>query len=568
MEKKYRVSGCELNEKNLTLQETIFHNANGYLGVRGTLEEGCPEAFDTMRGMYINGFYDMTPMKQAEKLCGLVEDKESMVNAADTQTILVTFGKRQFSMFDGTVADYERELDMEKGVTSRRLRWLMPEGSSIEFDIRRMASFEERSLFTIDYTFRSLDFEGDVEIRSFQKGLVKNYCNPDDPRLADESPVHLVPDGKLLDETGSRLAVRTAESGLTAVTAVAHRIFINGAAFTDTARVFTPEAHEVCVSARFRIRPGDEVRLVKYTVMCDSVRFGDCMDEAGKRLSRILENGIGYYYDRQREFLRKYWENAELSIDGDDDLNASVNFNMYQLLQSAGTDGYSGIAAKGLSGEGYEGHYFWDTEMFMLPFFVLTDPEIAKGLLDYRYSTLPKARENAALLGHAKGALYPWRTITGRECSGYFPSGTAQYHINGDIACAVLLYYDAAGDWAFMRERGMEILLETSRLWLDVGNFHNGKFHINCVTGPDEYTCVVNNNYYTNASARYGLERFLSLTEKFREEPEAWEAFRSRLAVTDSELAEMSRAAGSMNLPYDEGLGINPQDDSFLQKPV
>ena len=175
MEKKYRIRGCELNEKNITLQETIFHNTNGYIGVRGTLEEGCPEGFDTMRGMYINGFYDMAPMKQAEKLCNLVEDKETMVNVADTQTIHVSFDGREFSMFDGTVSDYERVLDMEQGVTERNLTWKTPEGRTVESSIRRMTSFENRALFTIDYTFRSVDFEGQVEIASFQKGLVKNY---------------------------------------------------------------------------------------------------------------------------------------------------------------------------------------------------------------------------------------------------------------------------------------------------------------------------------------------------------------------------------------------------------
>ena len=434
MEKKYRIYGCELNEKNITLQETIFHNANGYIGVRGTLEEGCPEEFDTMRGMYINGFYDMAPMKQAEKLCNLVEDKETMVNVADTQTIRVFFNDRQFSMFDGTVSDYERVLDMEQGVTDRKLTWKTPEGHTVKFDIRRMTSFDNRSLFTIDYTFQSIDFEGQVKIDSIQKGLVNNYFNPDDPRLADESPNHLTPAGEFSDGIVSCLAAETVDSKLTVVTAVANQLFINGKEYKDIERIYSADEHQACVSGKFGIHPGDEIRIVKYTVVCDSVRYDNCMEKARKVLFEVLDRGIGYYYEKQKEFLKTYWENAELEIDGDDDLNASVSFNMYQLLQSAGTDGYSSIAAKGLSGEGYEGHYFWDTEMYMLPYFVLTDPEIAKGLLNFRYTILPKARDNAVLLGHKRGALYPWRTITGRECSGYYPSGTAQYHINGDIA--------------------------------------------------------------------------------------------------------------------------------------
>ena len=191
MGKKYTIRNCEINESNLNLQETIFHNANGYIGVRGTLEEGYPAGMDTMRGMYLNGFYDIAPMKQAEKLCNLIEDKETMVNVADTQTINVCFGGQHFSMFEGSVKEYERTLDMEKGITQRNVCWMTPGGKTIDFSITRMASFEDTSLFTIDYQFQSGDVEGLVEVKSLHKGLVQNYFNPKDPRLAGESHNHL-----------------------------------------------------------------------------------------------------------------------------------------------------------------------------------------------------------------------------------------------------------------------------------------------------------------------------------------------------------------------------------------
>ena len=257
-----------------------------------------------------------------------------------------------------------------------------------------------------------------------------------------------------------------------------------------------------------------------------------------------------------------------MEIVGDGDLNESLCFNMYQLLQSAGYDGYSSIAAKGLSGEGYEGHYFWDTEMFMVPYFAMTNPAIARKLLEYRYKTLGKAKENAALLGHKKGALYPWRTITGRECSGYYPSGTAQYHIDGDIAYAVILYYKTSGDWEFIKEMGLKILFETNRLWLDVGNYYKDRFVINCVTGPDEYTCIVNNNYYTNASAKYSMQWCLKFIQRLAEEKDAYQQFVKENDLTEEEIQAMKEAEEKMYLPYDETLGINPQDDSFLQKPI
>ncbi|MBR5355598.1 MAG: glycoside hydrolase family 65 protein, partial [Lachnospiraceae bacterium] len=217
---------------------------------------------------------------------------------------------------------------------------------------------------------------------------------------------------------------------------------------------------------------------------------------------------------------------------------------------------------------GYEGHYFWDTETFIMPFFTLTNPDLSKMLLRYRYSTLNKAKENALLLGHSKGALFPWRTITGTECSGYFVSGSAAYHINADIAYAFINYYITTGDLDFMREAGMEVLLETSRLWMDLGCYNQkGNFVLNVVTGPDEYTCMVNNNYYTNAAAKYNLNWAVKLHEILKEAGFASELDK-KLNITEEELKSFKKAASKMLLLYDSKLGINPQDDSFLNKPL
>ncbi len=568
MSKIYQVTGIGMNEKNLQLQETIFHNANGYIGVRGTLEEGVPADFDTMRGMYINGFYDIAPMKQAEKLCNLVEDKESMLNVADTQTIEVAFDGQKFSMADDPNCRYVRTLDMEKGITRREVDWTSKKDKQLHFNITRMASFEERSLFTIDYCFQSVNFAGTVEIHSRHMGLVKNYFNPKDPRLAGESHNHLKKEDVHICECGACLVCSTATSHLKVASAVANVVTINQKRQPSQVVTYDETAHALDVSYCFNVRPGDEVRIVKYSIFTDSIREKDCKKTADEKLSKVVEQGIAAYYKKQQEYLKEFWNNSSMEIIGDKDLNESLCFNMYQLLQSAGYDGYSSIAAKGLSGEGYEGHYFWDTEMFMVPYFAMTNPAIARKLLEYRYKTLDKAKENAALLGHKKGALYPWRTITGRECSGYFPSGTAQYHIDGDIAYAVILYYKTSEDWEFIKEMGLKILLETNRLWLDVGNYYKDRFVINCVTGPDEYTCLVNNNYYTNASAKYSMQWFLKFIQRLAKEKDAYQQFVKENALTEEEIQEMKEAEEKMFLPYDETLGINPQDDSFLQKPI
>jgi alpha,alpha-trehalose phosphorylase len=238
---------------------------------------------------------------------------------------------------------------------------------------------------------------------------------------------------------------------------------------------------------------------------------------------------------------------------------------MYQLIQSVGKDEFCNIAAKGLSGEGYEGHYFWDTEMFIQPFFNLTQPKITKNLISFRYRTLKEARKNARILGHNKGVLFPWRTIMGTECSGYFPSGSAGYHINGDIAYSVVAYYLATKDSEFMVKKGAEILFETARLWMDVGTYYDNTFRINCVTGPDEYTCMVNNNYYTNVCAKFNLDWAVKFFYLLKDKDKLSD-IEKKLHLTEEEIMGFDYAAKCMYLPYDEDLKINPQDDSFLHK--
>ncbi len=198
--------------------------------------------------------------------------------------------------------------------------------------------------------------------------------------------------------------------------------------------------------------------------------------------------------------------------------------------------------------------------MYVQPFFTLTRPEISKALLEYRYSILDKARENAKLLGHKKGALYPWRTISGEECSGFFPAGTAQYHINSAVAYAIHQYYQITEDDEFMLSMGLEMLLEIARLWMDLGSWYESTFRLCGVTGPDEYTCVVNNNYYTNVCAKHNLMWASQLIRKYKR--------KFAIRVTEEELKAFRNAAENMYLPYDAKLNINPQDENFLERKI
>ncbi|MDR0638450.1 MAG: family 65 glycosyl hydrolase [Spirochaetaceae bacterium] len=567
------------NPQDLLLHETLFHNANGYLGVRAAFEEGYAPGVNSVRGAYINGFYDFAEMKQAEKLCGLIEEKQTMLNVADTQGIRLFVDDEELSLWSGTILEGERTLNMDKGWTERRVLWRSQADKEIEIVVRRTASFMRLSLFLIDYTVRAVNCSPVLRFVSSHRGDVLNYSNPDDPRVAAESVRHLMPAGVVIESIGaikpigaigaiggsaSFVTSDTARSGLRVCSGVTH-VLATAGNLVPQKHVSRQCGHGTETEIAVAVEQGETARLLKYCVFTDSLRVADCEAQARRELKAAVGAGPERIYREQEAYLAAFWDKALLEIEGDEALNTAVAYNLYQLLQSAGKDAHCNIAAKGLSGEGYEGHYFWDTEMYIEPFFTLTVPELSRNCIAFRYATLDEARKNARLLGHRRGALFPWRTIMGRECSGYFPSGTAQYHINGDIAWSVVSYYLATGDFAFIAEKGAEIVFECARLWLDAGSWHRGRFEIHGVTGPDEYTCLVNNNYFTNRSAQFNLRwatRFYALLK----DAGRLDALAGKIGLTSTEIAAFDRAGKAMYLPYDEALDINPQDDSFLAK--
>lgn len=559
------------DNKILRLNETLFSNANGYIGVRGTLEEGVPANFSTMRGMYLAGVYETIPMKQAESLCNLIEEKQTMLNVADTQSIDLYICGERFDMGTGQLIKNQRALDMDNGFTSREIIWKSPLGNTVKIVTKRMTHLAIPQLFTIEYSVTSLDFDGEIVFDSWHIADVKNYSDPTDPRLASESPSYLKVVSSEVVGDSTICVSKTGVSGISIASASAHLLLGED----DHIEVCDNDNDKrLCSYIKAHICQDQEIRLVKFCSFSDSLRCEDPKNDALSVLNDAIRKagtdgkGLIELYQDQSDILKDFWQHSGMEIMGDEDLNLSMSFNMYQLFCSAPrTPGYS-MAAKGLTGEGYEGHYFWDTEMYALPFFTLTDTDLAKNILHFRYKTLDKARENAALLGHKKGALYPWRTITGQECSGYFPSGTAAYHINGAVSYAIVQYYLTTGDKDYILKEGAEILIETSRLWLDTGNYdRKGNFVINEVTGPDEYTCMVDNNFYTNCMAAHGMKWTIKLLEKYGNTAEII-SLKQRLSLTDKELSDIKKAADNIYLPYDEELGINPQDDSFLQKPI
>jgi alpha,alpha-trehalose phosphorylase len=547
------------------LRETLFALGNGYIGLRGTGEEGYTgPAGTSLDGTYLNGFYESEPIVYPEAAFALAKTNQFMLNVPNAKGVAIEIDGERFDPLTGTLGAYERMLDLRTGVLERSLEWTAPGGKRIALRSRRVVSFANKHLFAIEVEITPLNFTGTIVLTSFVDGAVKNQEAGDDPRVgsAVSGPaLHTLSNEQ--DGSFSALVQRTHNSGFMLVSAIETQVEgFDANAWQEGQRVGQTF---VCAAAE-----GQVLRLTKYGSYHSSRDYpeGELLARARDTLAGAKAAGFEALCASQAAFLADFWASADVEIAGDDALQQGIRFNEYHLLQSVGRDGRTNIAAKGVTGEGYEGHYFWDTEIYIFPFFLYSKPEIARKLLEYRYAGLGQARERARQMSHDKGALYPWRTIAGGECSAYFPAGTAQYHINADIAYSIKSYYEATGDLDYMAQAGLEIVMETARIWIGIGSDdREGRFCINEVTGPDEYTALVNNNYYTNAMARMHLRFAADMAALLaRERAVEFARIAALTGVTDEEIAVWRDAAERMYLPYDGKLGIHEQDDSFLSK--
>ena len=550
--------------------ETIFALANGYLGMRGNFEEGYNGPPRTgLEGTYINGFYESEPIKYPEAAYGFAERSQTMLNVTNGKIIQLLVEDEPFDMLEGEVLQYQRALRLKEGVLERKLIWRSPQGREAEIEIVRLVSLVEKHLAAISYSVTPLNFDGKITLVSTLNGDVTNLTAENDPRLGSglESRVLSVED-KALDGDFGALVQRTKNTRFLLACVMDHQIKTKSQFTSDTAA----EPLAVNISYHFDAHKGEPVHLTKYLAYTTSRDYpeADVLTTAKEVVTKAKAQGFDSLCQEQADFLSKFWERADIEVKGDLALQQGIRFNMFHLLQSVGRDGHTAIGAKGLTGEGYEGHYFWDTEMYIAPFFLYNSPDITRKLLEYRYNILDKARARARQMSHKTGALFPWRTIDGDECSAYFPAGTAQYHIDADITYAIRKYMEVTDDTDFLISYGAEIVFETARLWADLGDFieHKGnKFCINCVTGPDEYNALVDNNCYTNLMAKenllYGCEIARLMKTRM---PDVYQTLAAKINLAEYELAFWQKAADNMYMPYDEQLQIHKQDDHFLDK--
>lgn len=563
----WRVSEKEYQVDNHRRNETIFAVGNGYIGVRGNFEEGMssPEAH-SLNGTYINGFYESAPIVYGELSYGLAKNRQTMLNVTDSKVIHLEVDGEKFQLSSGKILSHERSLDMRAGLLNRDVEWETSKGSRVRIHSERIASFRRPNLFSILYSIEPLNFNGEIVIISALRGDVRNEVTGDDPRKGSAFKGGVLDVSQITQDGSFAAFVQSTQT-----TKFSLSCSMQNSLRTESAFEMTSHATDTGVEVRYRVqaKKGVLVDLEKHVAYFTSkhVPKENLLALGLEAVSAAQSDGFSAIRSEQREYLDEFWKSADIEIDGDPLLQQGIRFNLFHLLQSVGKDGKTNIAAKGVTGEGYEGHYFWDTEIYVLPVFLSVMPEIARKLLEHRHSFLPKARERATEMSQ-KGALFAWRTIDGEETSSYYPAGTAQYHINADVIHALRKYVAATGDKEALVEFGAEMLFETARLWADLGRFIPGKgFCINGVTGPDEYTAVVNNNAYTNYMAREHLQYAGEVASSIaRENPEAFKKIAAKINLTGEEVSGWEKAATEMFLPYDKNLVIIPQDDCFLEK--
>jgi len=556
----WRFGQSTFDPQRASVDETLFALANGTLGVRGGLEEH-PSPSD---GTFVAAAFVQSDIHYHERLAGFARRTDTRVPVVEGKRIGIMLGAEPLDLDSCEWLEFTRHLDLRSGQLHRRLRLRTPAGHCIEIDARRVVPLDETALLAIEFKLRSIDYSGEITLLSALETAREATAQSDDPRIGVGAKGLETCASDAADEIAWMVQAEPGR-GFTLTCAQHHA--------TTTLSAHPPQAGKDQACQRFsaNLAPGGEVCLEKFVAYVHDGDPAHHLQALSGQLRAAAETGFDGFARAQTTALHRFWQQAGLSIQGHPEIEQALRFNLFHLMQSAARNGIDGTAAKGLTGEGYEGHCFWDTEIFVLPVMVFTAPEVARAMLHYRYHTLDAARAHAREMNHPTGALYPWRTIAGGECSAHYPSGSAAYHINADIAFAIGLYLDATDDEHFMLEAGAEILFETARIWPQLGHFNprqQGKFCIYEVTGPDEYTTLANNNFYTNCMAQQHLHRAYKLWQRLQKNhPKAFEALAARLQLTQTEVDAWQTIADAMHLPYDEDLGIYAQDDGFLDKP-
>ena len=531
---------------------TIFTIGNGYLCTRGAFEESYP---NDHRATFIHGVFDRAPIVFTE-----------LANAPDWLPLSIYLNNERFSLDSGTIEAFERELDLRTGLLTRTVRWRSPSGLAATLTFERFASLGDEHL--LYGRCRVIpEFAGIIEFRA---GLNGNMHN--------EGLVHFEWQGQGKQDDVIYLHNRTRKSGIDIATAMLN---------TDVTGHEIDRQHWDVQNAptqmiRVEAVNGQTVGIEKHVAIFTS-RDIDATRIVNAAVTRVRESeGWESAFEANKQAWAEEWDRTDVIIEGDEEAQIAIRFNLFQMLIAAPrNDDRVNIGAKTLSGFGYRGHAFWDTEIFMLPLFIYTAPHIAKNLLNYRYNNLPGARRKAEANGF-EGAQFPWESAdTGDEVTPtWVPhfaeptrlvriwTGDIEIHISADIAHAAYQYWQATGDDEWFIERGIELILDTAKFWASRAewNAEMNRYEYTDVIGPDEYHEHIDNNAYTNRMAQWNLQTALDMLEWLKERaPQKANELIERLDLNDERLKHWHDVIEKIYL-HIEPSGLIEQFEGYYQR--
>ncbi len=561
------IAETDFNTKYQGKCEALFCLGNGYLGIRSATEESY---YGQVRNFFVAGTFNKSNPNEVTEL----------PNAADTIGMDIYLDQELISLEKGRFSDYNRSLNLKTGELNRSFTWTNSAGKRFRLAFRRFVSFSDLHTFGTEVSITAVDCQAEILIKSGINGQVTN------------SGAQHFEEGekRIYEKEYLQMTQTTSESGIVFVHNTCHSFTGNGPLVTSR---FEMKRRMVLMIFEGVVKEGETVEFQKISNVfttrdkdtahldLEGLRrysFEQLKKQSGKGYNALFEDSTSKWND--------HWQTMDIEIDSCNSFDQlAIRFAQYHLLAlTPKHDTRYGIAAKGLSGEGYKGHSFWDTEIFILPFFTYTFPEIARSLLEYRYLTIKGARKKAQDNGYS-GAMYPWESawaedgevtpvwgsadiVTGKATK--ILSGFIEQHITSDVAYAVWQYYMVSGDEEFMKRYGYEILLDSGIFWssrLEWNDVHK-RYHINDVLGPDEYKEHVNNDAFTNHLARWCMENAIHYYDHIKQnDPLTFDKLNKRLNL-EVEIPEIIRKYEQVYLPVPNEDSVIPQDDSYLQKKV
>ncbi|HTV11075.1 MAG TPA: glycosyl hydrolase family 65 protein [Acidimicrobiales bacterium] len=545
----------------LAQSESVFALSNGHIGLRGNLDEGEPHG---LPGTYLGSFCELRPLLSAESAYGQPGSSETVVNVTNGKLIRLLVDDEPLDVRYGRLLEHERVLDFREGALYRHALWESPGRRTIALRTTRIVSLTQRAVAAISYEVSATDHPVRVVVQS------ELVANEELPEPGQSTTSGIVPDPRAAAVLKAPLVgVSQASSALQVL--LVHGTRLSGqrmAALMDHEILEIPGDHQertevwadkgrVTITAL--LAPGEKVHVIKYLAYgwSEERSLPALEDQVAGAAYAARHTGFEGLLAAQRAYLDQFWDRADIEVHEDQEVQQAARFALFQILQAGVRAEQRAIPAKGLTGPGYDGHAFWDTETFVLPVLTATAPDAAADALIWRQSTLPQARKRAVQLGR-RGAAFPWRTILGEECSGYWPASLAAFHVNADIAHAAVRYLEATGN-EDMAPVATELVVETARLWLSLGHFDDDHgFRVDGVTGPDEYSAIADNNIYTNLMAQANLTDAALLAERY---PDA----AAQLSVSREEVTAWRKAAGQIVVPFDKELGVHQQSEGFTR---